>query len=344
VSGTGAWPAASGTGAWAAAASPFAETGDTASGPRPAWSGDGGHPGDPAQASTGVLNTGPFGTGQDATGSFSADPAATSSFSTGEFATDGSRRAAQLGRRRSGRGGFRDRFRSPVAWIGTGVVVALIAGFAVYRFLYEPRVNAPVSPTLRLPTTAASSPGDKSLGEWQHIGSRSQDPQPLTIAALFPPQFELNGTSYTRTAAALTKTCESAVYGGDLQAALQSGKCDQAVRASYITSDGKMMGTVGVLNLTDSSAAQKAGKATGSQEIVAPLAAKKGPTSKLGQGTGVVQAEIKGHYLILMWAEYATTKSPSTTAQRQALEQFATSLVKGTANINLSTRMLSGNA
>jgi hypothetical protein len=287
-----------------------------------------------------VLNADPFGAGQDATGSFSADASATSSFSTGEFATDGSR----PGRRRGGRGGFRDRLRSPLAWIGTGVVVALIAGFAVYRFLYEPRVNAPVSPTLRLPTTAASSPGDKSLGEWQHIGSRSQDPQPLTIAALFPPQFELNGTSYTRTAAALTKTCDSAVYGGDLQAALQSGKCNQAVRASYITSDGTMMGTVGVLNLTDSSAAKKAGEATGTQEIVAPLAAKKGATSKLGKGTGVVQAEIKGHYLILMWAEYATTKSPSTTAQRQALEQFATNLVKGTANINLSTRMLSGKA
>jgi len=102
------------------------------------------------------------------------------------------------------------------------------------------------------------------------------------------------------------------------------------------------MGTVGVVNLTSSSAAQKAGQATGPQEIVAPLAAQKGPTSKLGKGTGVVQAEIKGHYLILMWAEYTSTKSPSSTGQRQALEQFANNLVRGTANIDLSTRMLSG--
>ena len=58
----------------------------------------------------------------------------------------------------------------------------------------------------------------------------------------------------------------------------------------------------------------------------------------------MVQAEIKGHYLILMWAEYANLKSPSSTAQRQALEQFATNLVTGTANINLSTRMLTGKA
>jgi len=55
-----------------------------------------------------------------------------------------------------------------------------------------------------------------------------------------------------------------------------------------------------------------------------------------------VQAEVKGHYLILMWAEFTDLKSPSTSAQRQELEQFATNLVLGSANINLSTRMLTG--
>ena len=92
--------------------------------------------------------------------------------------------------------------------------------------------------------------------------------------------------SYTRTAAALTKNCESAVYGGDLQAALQSGKCNQVVRASYITNDGTMMGTVGVVNLTDSNAAQKAGQATGPQEIVAPLSAKKAPPASSARAPG----------------------------------------------------------
>ncbi len=75
-----------------------------------------------------------------------------------------------------------------------------------------------------------------------------------------------------------------------------------------------------------------------------PLSSKKGPTSKLGTGTGVVQAEIKGHYLILIWAEFTNLKSPSTTAQRQLLEQFAANLVTGSANIDLSTRMLTGKA
>ena len=56
----------------------------------------------------------------------------------------------------------------------------------------------------------------------------------------------------------------------------------------------------------------------------------------------MVQAEVKGHYLILMWAEFTDLKSPSGPAQRQALEQFAANLVPGSANINLSTRMLTG--
>ena len=211
-------------------------------------------------------------------------------------------------------------------WLAAAVAVVAAAGFVSYKFGYEPTVNAPVPPTLRLPTTApgSGSPGfDNALGQWQHIGTRAEDPEPLTITGLYPPQFILNGSSYVRTAASVTKTCSLAVYGADLQAALQSGHCTQVLRASYISGDGKLMGTVGVVNLISSSAAQKAGQVTGPQEIIAPLTGKKGATSKLGSGTGVVQAEVKGHYLILMWAEFANLKSPSGSAQRQTLEQFA---------------------
>ena len=78
-----------------------------------------------------------------------------------------------------------------------------------------------------------------------------------------PAAVRAHGKSYTRTAASVTKTCSLAVYGADLQAALQTGHCTQVVRASYISGDGKMMGTVGVVNLISLNAAQKAGKATG---------------------------------------------------------------------------------
>ena len=262
------------------------------------------------------------------------DPVPTASIAPGPERRSARATRSASPRRRSGR----------VRWLVLAAVLILAAGgYAVYKYLYEPRVNAPVPSTLRLPTNAPGSPGlDPALGKWQHIASRTQDPAPLTLQQLVPPQFELNGNSYTRTAAAVTKNCSQAVFGSDLEAALQSGHCTQILRASYISGSGTMMGTVGVVNLTSSSAAQKAGQVTGPQEIIAPLAAQKGPTSKLGNGTGVVQAEIKGHYLILMWAEFTSLKSPSTSAQRQQLEQFAANLVTGSANINLSTRMLTG--
>jgi hypothetical protein len=252
--------------------------------------------------------------------------------------------AVQPRRVPKGKPGGRGTGRSRIVLIAVAAVVAVAAaGFAGYKFLYQPRANAPVPGTFRLPTNApgSGSPGfDKALGKWQHIGTRAQDPAPLTIAELYPPQFVLNGSSYLRTAASVTKTCSLAVFGTDLQAALQSGHCSQVVRASYVSGNGKMMGTIGVVNLISASAAQKAGRVTGPQEIIAPLSSRSGATKKLGTGTGVVQAEIKGHYLILMYAEFTSLKSPSSQAASQQLEQFAASLVTGSVNINLSSRML----
>jgi hypothetical protein len=246
-----------------------------------------------------------------------------------------SSRAGRRGRRKGHRGRFR------VTLIVAGVLVLGGAALGAYKYLYEPRVDAPVSPSLRLPTTSAASPDfDQALGRWQHISTRTQDRNPLTINGLYPVRFEFDGASFTRTAANATKDCSLAVYGSRLQAALASGHCSQVVRASYVS--GKMMGTIGVVNLISASAAEKAGHDTGSQQIIAPLAAAKGVTSKLGSGTGVVQAEVKGHYLILIWAEFTDLKSPSTSAAKQQLETFATNLVTGSANINLSTRMLTG--
>jgi hypothetical protein len=180
---------------------------------------------------------------------------------------------------------------------------------------------------------------DAELGKWQYIGTRAQDPQPLTLAQLFP--LKLNGSSYAQTGTdGLTGNCSLAVFGANLRAALQAGQCTQVLRASYISADGTMMGTVGVANLVSSDAASTAGQVTGPTEIIAPLAAQNGPTSKLGDGTGVVQASIKGHYLILTWAEFTSLKPPSTSAQRQQLEQFTSNMVFGSANVDLSTRMV----
>jgi hypothetical protein len=103
-----------------------------------------------------------------------------------------------------------------------------------------------------------------------------------------------------------------------------------------------MMGTIGVVNLTNSNDAAKAGNASGSTDFVTPLNGKTGPTKNLSQGTGVVQAEFKGHYLILIWAEFTNLKAPASDSQRTQLEQFSANLISGSANIALSTRMVNG--
>jgi hypothetical protein len=315
-----------GTGSWSVPRPPTDETHE--------YSPDGGYGPDSEYDADGVDDRGASG----AVGSGDPNPVARVDPQTVTVPAGGRRGAkAKTKRRLASRPGL---------LAGLVVVVVAAAGFGGYKLFYEPRVNAPVSPSLRLPTAnaAPSSALNQSLGKWQHIGTRAQDPDPLTVTGLFPPQFELNGSSYLRTAASVTSNCAQAVYGTKLQAALKSGHCTQVARATYLSGNGQMMGTVGVVNLDSVADASKAGQASGSQQIIAPLSAKTGPTKKLGNGTGVVQAEVKGHYLILMWAEFADLKSPSTSAATTSLEQFATNILTGSANINLSTRMLSGKA
>ena len=101
------------------------------------------------------------------------------------------------------------------------------------------------------------------------------------------------------------------------------------LRASYVSGDGKIMGTIGVVNLSTTNQAHYAGKVVGQSDFIAPLTATKGVASKLGKGTGVVEAEYKGHYLILTWSEFVNGTTPSTKAQDTQLEQFSNDLVAG---------------
>ena len=114
------------------------------------------------------------------------------------------------------------------------------------------------------------------------------------------------------------------------------------IRASYLSTDRKIMATVGVLNLVDVTAAEKAGKAAGATEFIKQLPSRHGPTRNLAKGTGIEVAEVKGHYLILIWTEFANLHSPSGKSQRKKLETFSIGLVAGTANVSLSNRMVTG--
>jgi hypothetical protein len=113
------------------------------------------------------------------------------------------------------------------------------------------------------------------------------------------------------------------------------------MRASYLSSK-KLMGTIGVLNLATAAAADKAGKAAGPADFIVQLPAAKGPTKRLTKGTGVEAAEVKGHYLVLVWAEFTNLRPPKSAAQRRALETFITVLIQKTANVAIASRMVTG--
>jgi hypothetical protein len=231
----------------------------------------------------------------------------------------------------------------------TAVVVVGILAAAGYVFLLKPK-PAPVSSTSAGPlpspgsASAATAACVKQFGQYCHITERTDDPAPLTLAELFPPGFtnENDHVAFTLAGTKLDKTCSNAVIGQDLITALQDDKCTQVLRASYYSGDGKMMGTIGVANLSSTTGAHHAGKLVGTNDFIDPLSTAKGVTSKLGKGTGIVEAEYKGHYLIMIWAEFTSTNSPASNAQTQQLQQFGSDLIAGTANISLSQRMLYG--
>jgi hypothetical protein len=150
------------------------------------------------------------------------------------------------------------------------------------------------------------------------------------------------GVAFSRTAEKAGKHCSSAVLGSQLKSAVSAASCTQVMRASYLTRSKKLMGTIGVLNLKTARLAGRAGKATGPSQFIAQLRGAKGPTRNLTKGTGIEEAEVKGHYLILIWAEFASLHAPKTRAQKQKLVLFCSHLIKNTANVSLSLRLVTG--
>ena len=234
-----------------------------------------------------------------------------------------------------------------VAFSAALLLVVAAAGALTYVVLHHP---AKVVQTTVLHKPVKSTPAPQpspTLGVYGHIGSRGSDPLPLTVAQLYPPSFTIAGDSATR--AGVTRTvsresshCGAAVVGSGLQSAISAGGCSQVVRATYLGTSLKMMGTIGVLNLKTGQAAKKAASSAGAANFIAQLRAPKGPTSKIGKGTGIEEAAAKGHYLILIWAEFTDLRKPKNNYQRSELVRFMTQMLDKTANVSLAARMATG--
>jgi hypothetical protein len=260
-------------------------------------------------------------------------------------------RAAAARARKNARQRGRTRRRVVLAGVSLPAIAVLVA-VAYGRY---PGAHAPATSPSSRGSTPATSPSSRgsgaalsasqpspSLGRWQHIATRTMDPAPLTLSQLFPAQFTIASTAYTRTTQRASTHCPGAVFGTKLQAAVRKYKCSQVLRASYLAKGPKLMGTIGVLNLSNSAGAKDVGKATGSSQFIAQLAARSGPTHRLAKGTGLEEAEVKGHYLILTWVEFTTLRAPGTAHQKAQLKAFSADLINRSANVSLTSRMVTG--
>jgi len=220
------------------------------------------------------------------------------------------------------------------------VVVLVVVGYVYVTGKHTAASPHPAAlPTHPLPTVSASP--TPTLGPWKHIGNRTLDTQPLSLKELFPARFTA-GLTGVRTIDKASKKCIRALIGSGLQKAIHKAHCTQVLRASYLSGDRKLMATIGVLNLLNVTAAERAGKASGTHQFIKQLAAKHGPTRRLTKGTGLEEADVLGHYLILTWTEFANLHKPSGKKQLAELKKFSTDLITGTANISLSSRMVTG--
>jgi hypothetical protein len=229
------------------------------------------------------------------------------------------------------------------------VVSALLLVLAAAAALYVGVLRTPARPhpgalaTNKPKTVSTPAPSPTpTLGPYGHIATRADDPLPLTIAQLYPPAFAAPGGSVLRTADRIGTNCGAAVAGSNLQAALSSAGCNQVVRATYLQAKRTLMGTIGVLNLRSGNAAKAAARSAGPANFIAQVPGRNAPTSKIGQGTGIEEAFAKGHYLILIWAEFTDLRRPKDSQQRNELAQFMNQLLEKTANVSLTNRMLTG--
>jgi hypothetical protein len=252
------------------------------------------------------------------------------------------RRQGTRGHGSRGRARARGRRRPGRILLAAALAVAVVAGTAGYLWYSGRHHGSPAAlqPTPSRSTGRSPSPSP-SPGVSDHIASRATDPVPLTLAELFPARFTDGTITYTRTVQKARAHCAGALIGSALAAAVSHAGCTQLMRASYLSSN-KLMGTIGVLNLAAADAAEKAGKAAGPADFIAQLPAARGPTKRLTKGTGVEAAEVKGHYLVLVWAEFTSLRPPKSAAQRRELEAFIAVLIQKTANVSIASRMVTG--
>jgi hypothetical protein len=189
-----------------------------------------------------------------------------------------------------------------VVAVGGGAALALTSGGGDNK----PK-DATTSQAAPPPPAVKPTPSPTETGKGDRLQSRVTDPKSLTLNEVFKARkFKAGGRSYVMTARRSERKCTAGTHGTAFRKSLVKGRCTQLLRATF--SNGKLIGTIGVLNLKTQVAADAAQAASRPKDaFVMPLPGA-GTTKKIGQGLSLTTAEADGHYLIMSWVQYPTGK------------------------------------
>lgn len=174
------------------------------------------------------------------------------------------------------------------------VVIMAICGFGSWMLLREEAVA--IGPTQ-----------DPHAPQYRDISSRTVDPEPLTIADVFPDQQIVADPAYSpytlvgepQASADCTIAAE-----GDVVSVLAKYGCNQVIRATFTSPDSRYLINAGIFNLTDGEST-----AAADQEMKAATESGRGrikgynPTGEtkyrpLGLADPMLTWHIRGHFLV----------------------------------------------
>ncbi|RAY15124.1 hypothetical protein DPM19_10370 [Actinomadura craniellae] len=220
----------------------------------------------------------------------------------------------------------RERNRMPLVIGGAALagVVLIAGGFGLSAVLKDDPEPAPAAASAppATPTAAPTPTTSPQVPLNTKIKTRTTDPQALTFTEIFNrSRFTVSRTRYVMTARRAERSCARAVNGTALATAITRGGCSQVLRATFARSDGALVGTVGVFNLSTENAAKLAQRAGGGKDTYLQPLPGGGVTRKIGKGAALGTISVRGHYLVMTWVQRPDGKAVPA-AQHKAVSTF----------------------
>ncbi|MDN3357206.1 hypothetical protein [Actinomadura sp. DC4] len=191
-----------------------------------------------------------------------------------------------------------------VVVIGGGTALALSGGDDK-----KPKASA-VQPSESAPPptpTVNPTPSPTETGRGDRLRSRATDPKPLSLNEIFKAKsFKYGSRRYVMTGRRSERKCSPPTHGTAFRKALAKGGCTQVLRATF--SNGKFIGTIGVINLRTQTGANSVQVTSRQKDAFILALPGAGTTKKIGQGLSLTTAEVDGHYLIMSWVQYPNGK------------------------------------